>query len=133
MINDLLFVYGSLLNADNEFGGYLNNNSTLIGRGKLKGRLYDIGEYPGAVTDIENGYPIAGSICKLNKPEAFALLDNYEGFGPEQEQPNLFIRELLTIETSERIINCWVYLYNLDIDGLTEIKSGDYVRYLRGM
>jgi gamma-glutamylcyclotransferase (GGCT)/AIG2-like uncharacterized protein YtfP len=82
---------------------------------------------PAHVNDIGNGYPIAGSICKLNKPEALTVLDDYEGFGPEdQEQPNLFIRELLPIETAEGIINCWVYLYNLEIDGLTEINSGDY-------
>jgi gamma-glutamylcyclotransferase (GGCT)/AIG2-like uncharacterized protein YtfP len=133
MINDLFFVYGSLLNADNEFGSYLNNHSTLIGAGKFKGRLYDINEYPGALTDNENGYPITGSIYKLNSFKALTILDDYEGFGPDQEQPNLFIRELLPIETSEGIINCWVYVYNLEIDGLTEIKSGDYVRYLHGM
>jgi gamma-glutamylcyclotransferase (GGCT)/AIG2-like uncharacterized protein YtfP len=131
MINDLLFVYGSLLNADNEFGSYLNNTSTLIGTGKFKGRLYNIGEYPGAVIDNENGYPITGSICKLNNPKALAILDDYEGFGPEQEQPNLFIRELLPVETLDGIINCWVYLYNLEISGLIEIKSGDYKTYLK--
>lgn len=130
MINDLLFVYGSLLNAGNEFGSYLNHNAAFIGKGNLKGRLYDVGEYPGAIIDNDNGYLVTGSICKLNSSEALRVLDDYEGFGPDQEQPNLFIRKLLPVETSEGIINCWVYLYNLPADGLVEIKSGDYVAYL---
>ncbi|MES2374989.1 MAG: gamma-glutamylcyclotransferase family protein [Bacteroidota bacterium] len=131
MINDLLFVYGSLLDTDNEFGRYLNDNSTLFGAGKFNGRLYDIGEYPGAIIGNENSYPIYGSVCKLKNPEVLTALDDYEGFGPDQEQPNLFIRELLPIETSDGTTNCWVYLYNLEVDGFVEITSGDYKTYLK--
>ncbi|MBC7399795.1 MAG: gamma-glutamylcyclotransferase [Mucilaginibacter sp.] len=131
MINEFLFVYGSLLDADNEFVTYLNNNSILIGSGSFKGRLYDIGEYPGAIIDSENGYPITGTIYKLNNTETFTLLDDYEGFGPDQDQPNLFIRELLPVETSDGIRNCWVYLFNLSVEGLTEITSSDYKSYIK--
>jgi gamma-glutamylcyclotransferase (GGCT)/AIG2-like uncharacterized protein YtfP len=131
MINEFLFVYGSLLDADNEFGLYLNNNSTLITTGAFRGRLFDIGEYPGAIIDNENGYSIYGSICKLNSREAITVLDDYEGYGEDQEQPNLFIRELLMVETSEGIVNCWVYLFNLSVDCLIEITTGDYKTYLK--
>jgi gamma-glutamylcyclotransferase (GGCT)/AIG2-like uncharacterized protein YtfP len=131
MINDLLFVYGTLLNADNEFARYLNNNSTFIDIGSFTGKLYDIGEYPGAVIASNEGYPISGSICKLSSEQALVVLDDYEGYSDDQYQPNLFIRELLPIETVDGTINCWVYLYNLSVDGLTEIKSGDYKGYLK--
>jgi gamma-glutamylcyclotransferase (GGCT)/AIG2-like uncharacterized protein YtfP len=131
MINDHLFVYGTLLTADNEFARYLNNNSTLIGNGSFTGKLYDIGEYPGAVIANEDGYPISGNICKLNNEQALAVLDDYEGYGADQDQPNLFIRQLLPIETTDGPLNCWVYLYNLSVDGLREIKSGDYKTYFK--
>ena len=53
MKNAFLFVYGSLLDEDNEIAIYLKNNSTFYSAGKVKGKLYDIGEYPG-------GYIIRG-------------------------------------------------------------------------
>jgi gamma-glutamylcyclotransferase (GGCT)/AIG2-like uncharacterized protein YtfP len=131
MINELLFVYGTLLDAGNEFGRYLINNTTVITTGTFSGRLFDVGEYPGAIIELENDYSIHGSICKLNSPKAFTILDDYEGFGDDQEQPNLFIRKILPIETADEIIPCWVYLYNLSVNGLTEITSGDYKTYLK--
>ncbi len=130
MINRLLFVYGSLLDAGNEFAAYLSHNATLYNAGKIKGRLYDIDEYPGAIIDA-NGYPIQGSILSLNDPEEnLKILDDYEGFGNNQEQPNLFIRKLLPVETINGLITCWVYLYNLPVEGLEEITAGDYLEYL---
>jgi len=45
-MSDLLFIYGTLLKDDNEHAVYLKNNSTFYSAGKLKGKLYDIGEYP---------------------------------------------------------------------------------------
>jgi gamma-glutamylcyclotransferase (GGCT)/AIG2-like uncharacterized protein YtfP len=131
-MNDLLFVYGSLLSTGNEFAAYLNANSRLYGTAKFKGLLYDIGEYPGAILSPPNAYEITGQICQLNSPEkALEILDAYEGFGPKQLQPNLFIRELLTVETINGPVSCWLYLYNLPIDGLTLIPSGNYQQYLK--
>ncbi len=127
MTNEFLFVYGTLLDADNEFGSYLHNNATIGTTGTFRGRLYDIGEYPGAVTDSENNYPIHGTICKLNTTEALAVLDDYESFGPEQEQPNLFVRKLLAVNSGQSLVDCWVYLYNRSVEGLEEIKSGNYL------
>ncbi|TSJ39413.1 gamma-glutamylcyclotransferase [Mucilaginibacter corticis] len=132
MINDLLFVYGSLLSADNEFANYLSQNATFYGDGKFKGRLYDMGKYPGAVLSNDQAYDISGSIVRLkNLEQVLKVLDDYEGFGEDQEQPNLFIRDLLPVITSDEPVNCWVYLYNLSVNGLMEIKSGNYINYLK--
>ncbi|MGF7078151.1 gamma-glutamylcyclotransferase family protein [Mucilaginibacter sp. UYCu711] len=131
MINDLLFVYGSLLNADNEFANYLKNNATFYSTGRFKGRLFDIGEYPGTITGTSDDYYITGSIFRLTSAEALVILDDYEGFGQEQDQPNLFIRDLLPVETENGSLDCYVYLYNLSVDGLLEISSGEYINYLK--
>lgn len=131
MNNDLLFVYGSLLDSDNEFGHYLMRNADFAGPALVKGRLYDCGEYPGAVVD-NSGYNIKGSIYQLRDvTAALIILDDYESFGVDQEQPNLFIRKLVTVSIDNKPIECWVYLYNLSVEGLTEITSGDYQAYLK--
>jgi gamma-glutamylcyclotransferase (GGCT)/AIG2-like uncharacterized protein YtfP len=130
MNTDLLFVYGSLLNSSNDFGRYLIDNAAYLQSAVFKGRLYDCGEYPGAVADT-NGYNIKGTIYQLqSQEEGLAVLDDYEGYGDDQEQPNLFIRKRITVISDDQFIECWVYLYNLPVDGLKEIQSGDYLAYL---
>jgi gamma-glutamylcyclotransferase (GGCT)/AIG2-like uncharacterized protein YtfP len=128
--NNYLFVYGTLLNADNEFAIHLKNNCSFYANGKFKGRLYDIGEYPGAIADNQYAGYVYGCIFMMdNVVSALKYLDDYEGFGPEQEQPNLFAREIMSVESEKGIISCWCYLYNLPVDGLRLIVSGDYMRY----
>jgi gamma-glutamylcyclotransferase (GGCT)/AIG2-like uncharacterized protein YtfP len=92
--------------------------------------LYDVGEYPGAVADDHVDGFVHGSIYIMdNAPLVLERLDDYEGFGPEQEQPNLFIRQLVDIETNNRNVLCWTYLYNRSLNGLIPITSGDYIAY----
>jgi len=133
-INNYLFVYGTLLNADNEFAIYLKNNCSFYANGKFKGRLYDVGEYPGAIADDQHASYVYGSIIMMDDTvSAFKYLDDYEGFGPEQEQPNLFVRETIEVNSDKGIISCWCYLYNLPVDGLKLIASGDYYSYRNSM
>ncbi|MEO8885190.1 MAG: gamma-glutamylcyclotransferase family protein [Mucilaginibacter sp.] len=129
MINKL-FIYGSLLETDNEFGRYLKQYAVYFKPGKFKGKLYDVGEYPGAITYPAGDYFVHGSIVILNNiTEALKRLDDYEGYGDDQLQPNLFIRKLLTITTDDKAVKCWVYLYNHQISQLKQIYSGDYLSY----
>ena len=122
-----LFVYGTLLDKQNEFGAYLNANCTFYANGRFNGRLYDMGEYPGAIIDNKGSSYVYGKIYQLNNTKrVFKQLDHYEGFGPDEAQPNLFVRELIPIETANGVTECWVYLYNLSVDGLRMIKSGVY-------
>lgn len=122
-----LFIYGSLLNAANEFGAYLRKCSTNYCKGSFKGVLYDMGEYPGAVDDMLSNKKVWGKIRLLNSPgEALKIIDSYEGFGPGEQHPNLFIRKLIPIQTNQGIVECWVYLYNLSITGFKQIVSGRY-------
>lgn len=127
-VSTYLFVYGTLLDKQNEFGAHLNENCSFYADGRFKGRLYDIGEYPGAVLDPESENYVLGKIFLVTDPtEVLRLLDDYEGFGPGQTQPNLFAREFIAIETDNALINCWVYLYNLATEGFRLIASGKYL------
>jgi gamma-glutamylcyclotransferase (GGCT)/AIG2-like uncharacterized protein YtfP len=125
-----LFVYGTLLDESNEFGIYLKENCGYYSKGKFRGRLYDLVEYPGAILDKNGSNYVRGSILELkNVTEVLIQLDDYEGFGEDQEQPNLFIREMVEVDTDDGFLSCWVYLYNLPVEGCTWIDSGDYKEY----
>jgi len=122
-----LFVYGSLLDDANEFAVYLKKSCIFYSKGKFRGKLYDIGEYPGAIVEADSDVFVYGNIFILNDAEAvLEILDGYEGFGEDQPQPNEFIRVLLDIETDDDPVRCRVYLYNLPVDGLRQIVSGNY-------
>lgn len=126
--NNYLFVYGTLLDDKNEFGIYLKNHCSFYAKGRFKGRLYDIGEYPGAVADEDSPGYVYGSIYIMNNEiEILKVLDDYEGVGGDQEQPNLFVREVIEVETDVKKLACWVYLYNLATDNYPQILSGKYL------
>lgn len=129
MKSTFLFVYGSLLDEDNEFAIYLKNNSTFYATGKARGKIYDIGEYPGAVLIPEGADYIYGHILKIQTPEkVFKVIDDYEGYGGEQSWPNEFIRALTVIEAEKEILDCWIYVYNLPVFGLRQVKGGRYLK-----
>lgn len=125
----LLFVYGTLLQKDNQFGVYLKKYCAFLSTGKIKGRLYDIGEYPGLVLNPE-GYFINGNIYSVDSEEVLQALDAYEGVGPLENQPNLYLRINCPVVTNCGEANAWVYVYNLPVVGLPEIKSGNYLEYI---
>ena len=125
--NNYLFVYGTLLDDGNELGIYLKNNCSFYADGKFKGRLYDVGEFPGAILTYGAKYVYGRIFIMHDAEKVLEQLDDYEGFGSEQEQPNLFVREMIKAETDKELISCWCYLYNLEVDGLRLIESGDYL------
>ena len=126
--NNYLFVYGTLLSSDNEYAAFLKSNSVFYADGELNARMYDIGEYPGAVQSIKKGEIVYGCILEMNDTSAvLPIVDEYEGYGPGQIQPYEFVRELVEIRTDAGDICCWTYLYNLSIRGLPQITSGKYI------
>lgn len=122
-----LFVYGTLLDAYNEFGAYLKSNSVYVSKGSFPGLLYNIGEYPGAIYQPGATGLVYGDIVLLNDdPTILKAIDAYEGVGEDEMQPNLYIRLLVPVTTTSGTIDCWVYLYNLPVDGFKQITPGKY-------
>jgi gamma-glutamylcyclotransferase (GGCT)/AIG2-like uncharacterized protein YtfP len=131
MSNELLFVYGTLLSTDNEFGKFLADNCIFYAHGKFRGELYNIGEYPGALSNIEGDNYVLGSIYKLiNTHAVLKFLDEYEGISVNDSLPHEYTREMISIETVSETVNCWTYLYNWPVIGLTKIAGGNYLQYL---
>jgi len=125
-----LFVYGTLLQPGNQFAGYLSRHCTFIANGKVNGVLYDIGEYPGLIVNGGESF-VYGSVYRIDKDELLKKIDAYEGYGPDEEEPNLYIRTMLSILTTNGSINAWVYIYNHPVDCLPRIPSGNYLEYLK--
>lgn len=126
-MNDLIFVYGTLLDAENKYGVYLRDNSKFFSSAKVKGKLFDIGQYPGVVLYPDGADQVHGVLLQMDYPEAtLDVIDIYEGFGKDQPQPNEFIRVLAEAETESGIELCWVYVYNLSLDNIRQIMSGNY-------
>jgi gamma-glutamylcyclotransferase (GGCT)/AIG2-like uncharacterized protein YtfP len=125
----LLFVYGTLLQPGNGLAQYLISNSTYLNAGYIKGTLYNIGDYPGLVINEKSGR-VYGSIYEIDD-HVLKQIDDYEGYGPDQDEPNLYTRVMQPVKTTNGITDAWVYLYNLPVHGLQIISSGNYMQYIK--
>jgi gamma-glutamylcyclotransferase (GGCT)/AIG2-like uncharacterized protein YtfP len=108
-------VYGTLRKGStNRFARLLSERGKFIGEGRVSGRLYDLGAYPGARPAEQPDESIVGEIFQLAEPGmVLAALDEYEG--PE------FERAMVTAGTLE----CWIYWYVGPAAGRL-IASGDW-------
>ena len=127
---DHVFAYGTLQpgHAPEEIADIVRRFE-IVGKGFVRGRLYDLGLYPGAVLDERSSRRVFGTVFRLPSGEdVLTRLDAYEGFEPEEPGRSLFVRRsqpvCLTDGTS---VTCWVYEYNRSIDQDRVIESGTYV------
>jgi gamma-glutamylcyclotransferase (GGCT)/AIG2-like uncharacterized protein YtfP len=128
-MSDYLFVYGTLLPeyAPDEISKAVDQMQ-VIGQGQIRGRLYDLGDYPGAILDRSSDAVISGQVFELPDDEdVIASLDRYEGFYPEDRQGSLFIRtRTRALLLDGRELECWVYVYNGIPHPSSLISSGQY-------
>jgi gamma-glutamylcyclotransferase (GGCT)/AIG2-like uncharacterized protein YtfP len=124
-----LFVYGSLMSGfKSPAYEYISRFFNLLGKGKVKGRLYDMGEYPAAIPSAEDVFIQGESYLIKNESEfswAIGQLDDYEGIIPEPGETPLYRRELTSVIMDDKTITAWIYWYNGSIAGKPHIASGD--------
>jgi len=123
-----LFVYGTLMKGF-EKGWQQKLGAQLAGQGSIGGRLYDLGDYPGARPDSsESRHRVRGELYRLADPKlALTVLDQYEEFFPSQPEKSLFVRTLVSVTLENgRKEDAWAYLYNRAVDETKLIPSGDY-------
>jgi len=128
-MTEYLFLYGTL--KPNEAASDIAETvRTLrrVGSATVPGRLYDFGDYPGAVIDRSAKTSIKGELFELpNDDSALNALDDYEEFNRTDRKNSLFIRTR-TVATLHggRQLNAWVYVYNRNPGSARQIVSGDY-------
>ena len=131
-MSQYLFVYGTLRpgHAPDEIASVVGTLRR-VGRGHLRGKLYDLGDYPGAVLDPSSGTEIAGEVFALpDNPAALSQLDAYEGYDPGMPDGSLFVRKRRDVTlTDGRKLDCWVYIYNRDPGSAPLVSGGDYAKF----
>lgn len=132
-----LFVYGSLRSGFlHAVYDYISRYFIFDGMGSVQGKLYDMGEYPGAIPCTDN-YFITGELYHIAQKEEFdqamEQLDDYEGLLVEQGETPLFRREPVNVLFNNTTVIAWMYWYNRTITNEHSIESGDYVAYKLGI
>jgi gamma-glutamylcyclotransferase (GGCT)/AIG2-like uncharacterized protein YtfP len=113
-----LFAYGTLRksHAPREIAHAVSNLRP-IGRGRMRGEIHDLGEYPAAILNRTTA-TIEGEVFEVPDEATLHALDEYEEFDPAKPSRSLFIRKRKRITllgsgaTPGRQIFCWVYEYN---------------------
>ncbi|MFM6924734.1 MAG: gamma-glutamylcyclotransferase [Ferruginibacter sp.] len=133
--NYKLFVYGSLRSGfRNPVYEYLTKYFHLMGEAVVKGKLYDLGDYPAAAATEEEKF-ISGELYCINNPLEFSWaigqLDDYEGLNTEEGETPLYKREEVIAYKDGEAHAAWIYWYNKDLSGKPVIESGDLMQYLQ--
>jgi gamma-glutamylcyclotransferase (GGCT)/AIG2-like uncharacterized protein YtfP len=130
-----LFVYGSLRSGFQHAAyQYLSKYFHLIGNATVKGKLYDMGEYPVALPTEEERF-IIGELYEINNANelsyAIGQLDDYEGLFPEEGQTTWYKRSTVNVYCNNQQSTAWIYWFNGSVDNLPEIASGDVLEYVQ--
>ena len=96
----------------------LARGARFVERGKTRGRLLDLGQYPGLVTGVGQ---VKGEVYRIDDPELLPVLDQEEGYNFERS------RVFATL-ASGRHVQVWVYRYRGPRDRAIPILDGDYRR-----
>lgn len=112
-----IFVYGTLMR------GYalhplLARGATYVGSGEIRGRLLDLGRYPGLVAGDGR---VRGEAYRLDDPELLRTLDHEEGY-------NFQRRTALVTLADGRCARVWVYQYRGPQGRAVPIPDGDFRR-----
>jgi gamma-glutamylcyclotransferase (GGCT)/AIG2-like uncharacterized protein YtfP len=114
---DLLFIYGTLHpdRAPSEIAAAARRLRP-IGPATIRGRLYHLGAYPGAVLDDTAPETIPGELFTVPDAQTLAALDAYEDFRPGDPANSLFLRaQTIATLPGGPTLTCWVYTYNREI------------------
>jgi gamma-glutamylcyclotransferase (GGCT)/AIG2-like uncharacterized protein YtfP len=111
---DLLFIYGTL-HPDRAPAEIVAAAHRLkpIGPATIRGHLYNLGEYPGAILDATAPTTIPGQLFTIPDAATLPALDVYEDFRPADPANSLFLRTQTTATKPDGSQHpCWVYVYN---------------------
>jgi gamma-glutamylcyclotransferase (GGCT)/AIG2-like uncharacterized protein YtfP len=113
----ILFTYGTLMRGY-DLHRLLTPGAKLLGAGRVRGTLLDLGDYPGLV---DGAGRVVGEVYRLDEPELLAVLDRAEGYNFERR------RAIVTLATGRRA-RAWIYRYRGRRDRAVSIPDGDYRR-----
>lgn len=116
-----VFVYGGLM-----YGFDLHAplaNCFFLGRGTVKGRLFDLGRYPGLVPGSEE---VWGEVYEVDAPLT-ETLDGIEGYDPVRDE-GPYLRRPVQVRFGDEAIEAHAYFYNGPLGEAVVVAGGDFVR-----
>jgi gamma-glutamylcyclotransferase (GGCT)/AIG2-like uncharacterized protein YtfP len=126
-MSEFVFLYGSLMRGFEMHDALdLPTMTEFAGGAQCKGRLYDLGEYPGMT--LEGNGRVQGELYRVRSEGAIDLIDRHEGYYPETREGSTYVRRLE--EMVDRDMKAWVYVYNGSTDGHEVIESGSWREHL---
>jgi gamma-glutamylcyclotransferase (GGCT)/AIG2-like uncharacterized protein YtfP len=131
-VGDHVFFYGTLMSPFNRPGRQrITPKLQYKGRGTIQAALFDLGIYPAAVP-AEDRSVVWGEIYETTDSAAvLAVLDEIEGYRPNEPERSLYTRVLTDITSDAGAIEkAWTYFYNAPLGQARRIESGDYLKHL---
>jgi gamma-glutamylcyclotransferase (GGCT)/AIG2-like uncharacterized protein YtfP len=129
-----LFVYGTLMsNFSNQKSVFLHDHKIYSKPSFVFGELYDLGDYPGAITTNSGNSRIFGEIVRLASPgKILDVLDAYEGiqYSGKNNDGEYNRKKCIAWLNETESIHCWIYVYKGAVNPGMRIKSGNYIEYL---
>jgi putative glutamine amidotransferase len=123
-----LFVYGTLRPGHAPASvSPLVDRCSVVGAGETRGRIYDLGHYPGCVIDPACDTVVHGCVLQVPDQQTLEKLDHYEGYNPSDVAGSLFLRTRCDVALDDgRTLRAEVYVYNRDVARSRLIPSGRY-------
>jgi len=128
----LIFVYGTLRRGLSRHRFLKAERARFLSRGTVRGELYDLGKFPGAVPSENATALVCGEVyCLANPARAHTLLDHVEGMVPGAPEFSLYLRAPteVTLQNGTKV-EAWIYWLNHVHGAKRRISSGDYSKFL---
>jgi gamma-glutamylcyclotransferase (GGCT)/AIG2-like uncharacterized protein YtfP len=132
VVADLVFFYGTLMAGfDRRRRAGIDDKLKLVGRGAIRGALFDLGIYPAAVPAPES--IVWGEVYEMTEPETvLAALDDIEGYRADDPDRSLYLRQRADVRLPDGGESlAWVYFYNAPLGRAPRIPSGDYLEHVK--
>jgi gamma-glutamylcyclotransferase (GGCT)/AIG2-like uncharacterized protein YtfP len=120
-----LFVYGTLTRGSRSpVAALLEARARYIGNAWLRGRLYRLRHFPGAVPDPASKTLVWGNVYFLRNPMLIAAIDQYEGCGACERAVPLFRREAVRVVLAGgKELDAWIYRFTGRTKGRPAVHS----------
>lgn len=125
MNHHLIFVYGSLRRGQAGAMPARFPGAAYVAEGRVRGRLYDLGDYPGLALDGEASF-VTGEVFEVDDH----TLDGLDKF----ELTTDYSRKQVAVEHGSERTDCWIYVPERGADFFRDnelIKSGDWIEHVK--
>lgn len=119
----LLFLYGTLMTGEPGHRELrLAKRLVLIGRDRIAGTLYDLGDYPGLI--LSGSGIVQGELFAAPDSGLLGEIDAFELYDPFDREASEYLR--IRVTTLDSGHDAWTYAYNCGVRGMPVIASGNW-------